>query len=868
MNMEIMKYAERLIACILSIMVLTGICSVYAEDIYTSEELAGFDENVSLLSAFGLLDEKRDAATTIQRDDFAEIMLKYLGYGEEFYFEGTAFSDVPDRRSAIYGMMSLGLMSGYGDGTFHPDEDISIQQAVKVIVTALGYDSIANMNGGYPSGYLTTANQMELLKNTSAQPESTLTYFNLVQMLVNALEVELITTDFNGSFSRSDQTWLSTRLDCEKRNGIVTAAKGVSLTEDSSGENTVTIDGVVYDANDDYSSLIGAYTEFYVNGSDTVVYIKELRTERTEFAAEDILDYSTKTYTVEDENGRKKEYRLEQGSYIIFNGVAAEELSEEDMCPQYGTVTLIDNNSDRNYDAVIIESYEIYVVQSVNKTDKNIYCKDKSILELGSIADDSLTITNKNGTVMDFDDITVDSVIRAAFSKDMKKAEIIISTDTVAGTVTRTEPSGKYTLAYIDDVAYRLVDELADSIFAGRVGTFYLDSEGIIAAVSSGDGSYTYGYLLNAYIPEFDYLELQVIDSQGSKQELKAALKMSIDGLTQRTSEQVLELLQKGTGSVVKQVIRYKTNGSGEIIEIDTPYNDADNMNALPQNGEGSDTLRVVYSGTTEYTRQLHNFRGQVNVDSDTLVFVVTGSGKDDYTVKSISELPSDTNIRITAYADDESEFYAKVIFSEDRVALSGGSNDDVIGVIGKISEAVNEDGEMITRILFKAKLFEAELDLEGNLINGFPYSSADEPQYKPEVGDIVSLKYSGNEAHDVALVYKPSEDLFPAGKSYGTLTDTRVHYIYGSVYSLEKGCMNITSKDIEADGIPSIVEVESFRLSDFSKIFKCTDVNGKKYIEEATSADIIDYKTAGMSCSNVFAAVEWEYPNILVIYE
>ena len=57
---------------------------------------------------------------------------------------------------------------------------------------------------------------------------------------------------------------------------------------------------------------------------------------------------------------------------------------------------------------------------------------------------------------------------------------------------------------YIDNTPYDVIEELIDisSISAGRKGTFYLDSEGMLAAISEGDNSYSYGYLLNAYMTD------------------------------------------------------------------------------------------------------------------------------------------------------------------------------------------------------------------------------------------------------------------------------------------------------------------------------------------------------------------------------
>lgn len=191
-----------------------------------------------------------------------------------------------------------------------------------------------------------------------------------------------------------------------------------------------------------------------------------------------------------------------------------------------------------------------------------------------------------------------------------------------------------------------------------------------------------------------------------------------------------------------------------EVREIDTPYNSPSDLSAKPQNGESEESLRLIYSGTTEYTKQLHNFMGKVNVDSDTLVFVVTGDKDDDYKIKRISETSCRIqNLSLHAYSmTNENEFYAKILFSDDKTVKNGGGDGEVIGVVASVEDSINEDDEPVTKILFKSKLFEKELLMKEELANSFPYNAAEEPTHKLEVGDMVTLQYSGDEASDVAL--------------------------------------------------------------------------------------------------------------------
>ena len=49
----------------------------------------------------------------------------------------------------------LGIINGYGDGNFLPEESLKGIEAIKILTAALGYQIVAENEGGYQSGYLT-----------------------------------------------------------------------------------------------------------------------------------------------------------------------------------------------------------------------------------------------------------------------------------------------------------------------------------------------------------------------------------------------------------------------------------------------------------------------------------------------------------------------------------------------------------------------------------------------------------------------------------------------------------------------------------------------------------------------------------------
>lgn len=871
MNMSMRLICKRMTALLMAALLSASCLAVNAAEVYTKQEFEEFDENVSLLSAFGLLEKGREAATTITRGEFAAVMLKYLGYEGLSATQAGGFSDVADPADPVYGMAQLRLMQGYPDGSFRPEENLLTEQAVKVLVNALGYYYKAESMGGYPAGYLSCGRENGLLRDMEFQRGVPLTYITLVQMMVNALTVKLMETNGSGRYIVGNNTWLDTRLDAQESEGILTAVGELSFEGSAgSGKNTLTVDGNVYYTKEDYSGLLGDYVKLYANAEDEIIYLTQQRTTRQTFDAEVLIGYADKTYTVETANGKEKKYRLAQNNQIFFNGAIATDISLEEMCPVYGSVTLVDNNRDGIYEVVHITSYQIYFVKGIDTSKMIVYYQndDGEVLDFSKFSEDDLTVVNAAGDTMEFDQILSDSVIRVAIAKENQKAKIIVSVAQVAGTVTSLQRNDGMDEVTIDDTTYRLTRELSESekVKVGTGGTFYLDSDNIIAAVSEGAVGYSYGYLDGAQLGIFDALKVRIFDSTGQLLVLDGAQKIKIDGLERLNGAQVFEQLKKNTGAVVKTVVRFKRNGNGELSEIDTPYNSTADMNAQPQNGEDPNSLRLIYSGTRRYYTQTSNFAGKVNLDSNSIMFAITGDDtKKDYHALRKSDISANVDMPLEAYSDSENEFYAKILFTTSSAAV-GMSGSYLYGVVSKVAQGLNEDGEVVPIIHFMTKNGEWDLTMEEELVRPYPYNLSNEPTYSVEAGDILSLQHDGTTASNVSMVYKYSEDLFPAGNPYHILGEN-YHYIYGTVYSVEKGFVTLTTENIAQNGPPSVEQTESYRLASLERIYKCTSVRGKLQVTRATEAEIADYLTAGENCSKAIVTTEWEYPTIMVIY-
>lgn len=105
-------------------------------------------------------------------------------------FSGNEFKDVPDDHWAIKvitALSKLHVINGVGNELYLPDQNITYQQAVKIMVCLLGYSEYAEQNGGYPQGYLKCAELLGI--SDKITPDQTATWKDISLLLQKSLDV-------------------------------------------------------------------------------------------------------------------------------------------------------------------------------------------------------------------------------------------------------------------------------------------------------------------------------------------------------------------------------------------------------------------------------------------------------------------------------------------------------------------------------------------------------------------------------------------------------------------------------------------------------------------------------------------------------
>lgn len=120
----------------------------------------------------GYTDGSFGADLTITRAEMAAIICRRLGIEDdaENLKGSTAYTDVKSTHWAS-GYINIasdrGVINGYGNGKFGPDDQVTYIQAAKMLVCALGYEDEAEQKGGWPIGYMNVAIDKKITTNVN-----------------------------------------------------------------------------------------------------------------------------------------------------------------------------------------------------------------------------------------------------------------------------------------------------------------------------------------------------------------------------------------------------------------------------------------------------------------------------------------------------------------------------------------------------------------------------------------------------------------------------------------------------------------------------------------------------------------------------
>ena len=140
------------------------------------------------------MDSTQTAAlnAVVTREAFARMLVAYSTFRESVGSQGavgTLYKDLPGSSAyAPYVRIAVqqGWMSGYTDGTFRPDNAVTLEEAVTAVLKLLGY-KMTDLSGSFPQAQLNKASELGLRNQLERQQGEALNYEECAILFYNAL---------------------------------------------------------------------------------------------------------------------------------------------------------------------------------------------------------------------------------------------------------------------------------------------------------------------------------------------------------------------------------------------------------------------------------------------------------------------------------------------------------------------------------------------------------------------------------------------------------------------------------------------------------------------------------------------------------
>ena len=734
---------------------------------------ADYATAVEVLSALDILkgDDKGNfnPDNTITRAESAAVIVRLLGLEEAAAGAAgaTQFVDVAaDHWGSGYINMAAqsGIIAGYGDGNFGPEDAVTYEQFVKMLVCALGYEPKALTKGTYPTGYLIAAKEMKLTKGVSGSAGQEAARAIVAELAYNALDINLMEQSGWGSDISYDvvagKTLLSEKLEIYKveatLNSIVDVEK-VKLTVEG-GDDYVCptnsdlvidgTDGLTVLAADIDASLVGYPVEAYLAESgkkapkfELVAVAKDSDNVVLDLAGEDCTvagDKSTVTYTDADDEDVVLDVSA-TGMYINGEWVA--------------NLTGLTNGADMAYEFVLNEDEDAiltifatqYKTAMVSKYDaarerivlKNTVDGSKYIkLDEDTLEDMTYTLVDVNGAAVEPADLTEDAVL--TIKKNTTSIDMVVSTATVEGKVTATsKDEDNVTMYTIGDTKYYKSAAIAlfNNFAIKDEGTFYLDAAGKIVNFEAAESTANYAWVYRAQaVAGTDDYTIKVLDKDGLNT-YTLAYDTKIDtGATDKVYADVAYALVTGIHVFGSAGVIEDTDVEGNFFEIET------NANGVVTTLKAASVDSVI---TAKYSEALTKMSAFLAEDGELADISVAG-------LDSLVDDKEYTFYPITGATNDDGEVTAIAIFG----GASSATFEAPIAIVTAKDTILDADENEVTELTVLVEGAEAKVTTDATFA----------------IGDVITYVVDGEGKIDA---YKKIAAIAPVANSNNVITLT-----------------------------------------------------------------------------------------------
>ena len=693
--------------------VLSSAVSVAA---YTDLRTPAAADAAEFLSKIGVLQTyDADSLTdTVSRADFALYAARVIKADEFAYTDERFFTDLPMESYALGAVNTLvkqGAVSAGSDRLFRPDDAVTYDEALKIMLSLMGYDKYAAYKGGYPVGYIAAAAKIGI---TAPRTADGLTLGSAAALIYdcitkNMYEIEEIYSDGASYTTEIDNTLLSTYYSMYRAEGVVTSADGGTVNGSASDDYAV-IDGTKYNT-DSYGgtmAFLGQRVTFvYRQAKDEtpqLYYIESSDEKRLLDVDIDNFEDFDGTYVryYTSDTSDKTDRQSIAGMNIIYNGRPVYSgLSEIFSRLSEGSLRFADTDYDGKYNNLIITDYVNFSVKSMTDGKRLLYNDlTGGYIDLNEYG--TVTVKNADGDIIDRTDLTLGSVLSVAASTDKAVITIIMCETTAEGAAEQISDDGRFTVLTLGGKDYRIsggiTDIDTDNISLGSKYILYFNSFGHAVSAKRSDETMRNGYLCdiaNIGSALDSDVRVKIFTSDGDLSIFDLADTVKLDGKSYKKSEHDTMVSQipecsagGGTYTVTPQIILYATNDDGNITKIDS------------HNTDGGDLVRTT-NGSETLMKYNTRFGKKVIFSSDTKIYCVPqdadiGSADEtDFNIRKPSAFYRSLAYPIEAYKTKADSEYEDILVYRSNDSLTEGHDWDnsSMMMVDSVLSAVNSRG-------------------------------------------------------------------------------------------------------------------------------------------------------------------------------
>ena len=212
------KNLKKVISAVGALSMVASSVAAFAADFPDVEETASYAQAVKELSALDIISGYEDGTfkpdELVTRAQISKMIVDALNERAQAESSKTAtkFADVATGENGHWATgyinqgVADGFISGYSDTEFGPDDNVTYAQAQSMLVRAVGYDTYAKAQGGWPAGYKLYAGSLGITNGVVgvSSDDQQLTRAQVAQMLDNAMDVPVCVikswkTEWNGT---------------------------------------------------------------------------------------------------------------------------------------------------------------------------------------------------------------------------------------------------------------------------------------------------------------------------------------------------------------------------------------------------------------------------------------------------------------------------------------------------------------------------------------------------------------------------------------------------------------------------------------------------------------------------------------------